>query len=148
MTGAAIDLTRQHFRRVLGEFTVIGTWLGADREDMEPCIVLMPTHRNPLVFTQDGALVRARPCCIALSAAFKYDDPSYLVLRAGQFLQAMGFDITASRAYRLAEIIHESLDDLCKMPELPPVVGSYVGAEATLTDESGRKRTAEIITTH
>lgn len=141
-----LDLTVRHFTRVLGEVTVIGTWIGADHEDTEPCIVLVPTHRQTLQITATGVQQRARPCCIALSSAFRYDSPLYLVARAKEFTKAMGFEDTMSRAHRIAEIIHDSIDDLCRMPEQRPVRGSYVGAEATLTEDSGRKRTMEIVT--
>lgn len=141
-----LDLTVRHFTRELGEITVIGTWIGATHESTEPCIVLLPTFRQALQVTASGVQQRAVPCCIALSSAYRYDDPRYLVARAKQFTQAMGFADSLTRAHRIAEIIHDSLDDLCRMPEQRPVLGSYVGAEATLTDEGGRKRTLEIVT--
>lgn len=139
-----LDLTKRHFTRELGDITVVGTWIGAEHEEAEPCIVLIPTHRQCLSVSSAGVLQRAKPCCVALSAAYLYDQPGYLLRRAMEFSQAMGFEDSMTRTHKIAEILHESIDDLCRMPE-KPVFGSKVAADATYTDESGRKRTLEII---
>lgn len=143
MSGHILDLTKRHFTRQLGDITVIGTWIGATHDESEPCIVLVPTYR----ITFNGTQLRAKPCCVALSSAYKYDDPRYLLARAREFSAALGFEDSMSRTYKIAEIVHESLDDLCRMPERP-VLGAYVAAEATITDESGRSRSVEIIEHH
>lgn len=135
-----LDLTKRHFTRELGDITVIGSWIGTEHEEAEPCIVLMPTYR--IAF--DGVQLRAKPCCVALSAAYLYDNPRYLLSRAMEFSQAMGFEDSMTRTHKIAEILHESLDDLCRMPE-KPVFGSVVAADATLTHANGRTETLEIL---
>lgn len=139
-----LDLTMRHFTRQLGELTVIGTWLGPTPDESEPCIVLIPTYRQCLASAISGMQQRAKPCCIALSAAYLHDEPRYLLNRAMEFSRAMGFEDSMSRTHKIAEIIHESLDDLCRMPERP-VMGKVAMADATITDASGRQRTLEII---
>lgn len=144
MNRPALDLTHRHFTRELGDLTVIGTWLNSEDGESEPCIVLMPRYRQTLAITAGGVQQRAKPCCIALSSAYLYDSPQYLLRRAMEYSKAMGFEDSMSRTHKIAEIIYESLDDLCKMPERPSL-GSYVAADATITDESGRKRSVEIV---
>lgn len=144
MSRPVLDLTKRHFTRELGDLTVIGTWIGAEHEEAEPCIVLIPARRKCIAIGPNGAQVHARPCCVALSAAYLYDDPRYLLRRAMEFSQAMGFEDTMTRTHKIAEILHESLDDLCKMPE-KPVFGSRVAADATLTHANGRRETLEIL---
>lgn len=139
--GTVLDLTLRHFERVQGEVTVIGTWYGSEVDEMEPCICLIPTYRVLL----DGDKMRAKPCCIALSAAYLYDDPRHLLSRSRYFCEALGFSDGMQRVHKLAELIHGSLLDLVKMPPRPSL-GSFVGADATLTDEMGRQRTVELHT--
>lgn len=139
-----LDLNLRAFTRQLGEITVIGTWVGPSPDESEPCIVLMPTYRQALVLTATGVQQRAKPCCVALSAAYLYDDPRYLLRRSMEFSRAMGFEDNMSRTHKIAEILHDSLDDLCRMPERP-VLGKVATADMTITDESGRARTLEII---
>jgi hypothetical protein len=48
-----------------------------------------------------------------------------------------------STVHKIAEAIHGSLQDLIQMPPRP-VLGTYVGADATITDGSGRQTTVEL----
>jgi hypothetical protein len=136
-----LDLTIRAFTRELGDITLIGSWYGASLEDSEPVLVIIPTYR--VLF--DGVAMRAKPCCVALSSAYLYDEPRYLLQRAREFSQAMGFEDSMSRTYKIAEAIHGSLRDLIVMPPRP-VLGSFVGADATVTDGMGRQRTVEMRT--
>lgn len=140
MNRPVLDLTTRHFTRELGDLTIIGTWFGADLDESEPVLCLVPTYR--ILF--DGVAMRAKPCCVALSSAYLYDEPSYLLARAREFSAAMGFEDSMARTYKIAEAIHGSLRDLIVMPPRP-VLGSFVGADATITDGMGRQRTVEII---
>ncbi len=140
MNKPVLDLTIRHFTRELGDLTIIGAWYGADLDESEPVLVLVPTYR--ILF--DGVAMRAKPCCVALSSAYLYDEPSYLLARAREFSAAMGFEDSMARTYKIAEAIHGSLRDLIVMPPRP-VLGSFVGADATITDGMGRQRTVEII---
>lgn len=141
MNRPVLDLTIRHFTRVLGDLTIIGTWYGASLEGSEPVLCLVPTYR--ILF--DGVAMRAKPCCVALSSAHLYDEPHYLLARAMEFGQALGFEDSMTRTNKIAEAIHGSLLDLIKMPPRP-VLGSFVGADATITDGMGRQRSVELIT--
>lgn len=141
MNRPVLDLTIRHFTRELGDLTIIGTWYGASLEDSEPVLCLVPTYR--ILF--DGVAMRAKPCCVALSSAHLYDEPHYLLARAMEFGQALGFEDSMTRTNKIAEAIHGSLLDLIKMPPRP-VLGSFVGADATITDGMGRQRSVELIT--
>lgn len=143
MSRPVLDLTIRHFTRELGDLTVIGTWLGPTPDDSEPCIVLMPTFRQALQSAIGGAQIRAKPCCIALSSAYLYDEPSYLLRRAMEFGQAMGFTDSMSTTHKIADAIHGSLYDLIVMPPRP-VLGVVTGADATITDGWGRQTTVEL----
>jgi hypothetical protein len=139
MSKPVLDLTNRHFTRELGDITIIGTWYGADIDESVPVLCIVPTYR--VLF--DGVSLRSKPCCIALSSAHLYDEPAYLLARAMEFSKALGFEDSMQRTHKIAEAIHGSLLDLIKMPPRP-VLGSYVGADATLTDEMGRQQTVAL----
>ena len=129
----AIDLTRTHFRRDIGDLSVFGTWLfNNDQEDTEPCLVVMPRYRT----------IGVRPVVIALSAAFRYNDPRYLARAAGFFASSLGFADTITEARKVATVIHDHLLDLLNMP-VDPSVGLVVG-EATVNID-GRNKTVELM---
>jgi hypothetical protein len=141
MNAPVLDLTNRAFTHVLGEITIIGTWYGADINECEPVLCLVPTHRLNLF---DGVSIRSKPCCVALSAAYLYDEPRYLLARAREFSELLGFGDDMQRTHRIAEAIHGRLQDLIQMPPRP-VIGSFVGADATLTDQdTGRQTTHEL----
>lgn len=137
-----LNLDNRAFTRVLGDLTIIGTWYGADFNECEPVLCLVPTYRINMF---DGVSIRSKPCCVALSAAYLYDDPTHLLMRSRQFCEQLGFSDEMSRVHKIAEAIHGSLQDLIEMPPRP-VIGSFVGADATLTDEMGRQRSVELHT--
>lgn len=130
----AIDLTRHWFVRELGDIRLYGTWLyDAELDDDEPCLVLVPAVRR-------GAV----PCVVALSAAFRYDDPRYLARKSLEFAYALGFDDNPmSAAHKIGGIIYDHLLDLIKLPENP--TEEVVGATASVDLGDGRKRTVEIL---
>lgn len=141
MTKPVLDLNNRHFTRVLGDITLIGTWYGEDLDDSFPVLCLVPTFR--VLF--DGVALRSKPCCVSLSAAHLYDDPKYLLARSMEFAQLLGFEDSMSRTHKIAEAIHGSLLDLITMPPRP-VLGSFVGADATVTDDMGRQQTVALHT--
>lgn len=130
-----LDLSKRHAEHVDGELTVILTWLGETVEDSEPCLVLLPTYRALAPST-------ARPCVIALSSAFRYDDAEYLWQSAASIASILGLGPSAT--FRVADKIQSCLLELIKMPPRP-VERADVVADAIMTDESGRQTTAEII---
>jgi hypothetical protein len=130
----AIDLTRHHFKRDLGDITVFGTWLWREAENRsEPALVLIPRYR----------LEGIKPCVVALSDAHEYNqDARALVHMARRFAHMLGFADEMTNVRKLATLIHDHLLDLIMMPNDPrrPVV---IG-EATV-DIGGRKQTIELL---
>lgn len=132
----AIDLTRHQFMRELGDMVLFGTWvMNDDQEDTEPCLVLLPRYRPPS---------SVKPCVIALSSAYLYDDPKYLVRAAKYIAECLGFEDSMTRTHKIADIIHGHLPDLVSMPVDPQeaVVGAYV----TLNSGDGNSKTLELHT--
>lgn len=129
----AIDLTRHAFKRELGDIAIFGTWLwNNDQEDTEPCLVLIPRYR-----TMDF-----KPAVIALSAAFRYNDPRYLARASAVFSTKMGFDDMVT-AHKVATLIYDHLGDLISMPP-DPTIATVIG-EASVKLGDGRTRTVEVL---
>lgn len=119
----AIDLTRHHFMRPVGDLVIFGTWLyNEDQEDHEPALVIVPRYRRQ----------GFRPCCVALSSAWKYNPehngPAYLARAAQLFVQNLGMEDTMSNAFKVAEAVQNHLSDLVSMPPNP--TSSVVVADA------------------
>lgn len=130
----AIDLTRHAFVRELGDLTLFGTWLhNEDQEDTEPCLVIIPSYRAKGTY---------KPAVIALSAAFRYNDPRHCARAASIFARNLGFEDLAT-ANRIANLIYDHLGDLVTMPNDPTI--AHVVGEATLDLGDGRKRTLEML---
>lgn len=127
-----IDLTKYAFRRQLGDIIMYGTWIGESVDESEPCLVLISTVR------------KCRPVCVALSAAYRYDNPKYLLSKSIQFNRDLGFTDNMTNVHKVATVIYDHLQDLIELPPRP-VVNQKVGADAVLTEASGRKHYAEII---
>jgi hypothetical protein len=110
MTAPMIDLSRHHFMRPIGEFVAFGTWVHNDEQEAdEPALVVVPRYRRS----------GFKPCVVALSAAFKYDDPKYCVRSARIFLENLGMADSMSSCNTLATLIHDHLEDLLSMPLSP-----------------------------
>lgn len=137
MSGHVLDLTRHHFWHDIGDVSVVGTWIGDSIDDSEPCLVLVPARRKI-------GFERTKPCCIALSNAYLYDDPSYLLQRAMQFNGILGFTDDMAHVHKIASIIYDHLGDLINMPPRP-IIRERVGADAIITDSSGRQHHAAIM---
>lgn len=134
MSQYALDLTRYQWKRDVHDLTVYGTWLyNDDQEDTEPALVILPRYRS------NGSA----PIAIALSAAFRYNDPRYLARSAGYFAKKLGFDDNLATAHRIAELILDSLDDLLKMP-VDPAEAVQVG-EAVVNLGNGRRTTVGLM---
>lgn len=128
----AIDLSRHAFIREIGDLTLFGTWLyNDDQEDTEPCLVLIPRYRT----------AGFKPAVIALSAAFRYNNPRYLARASAIFAKNLGFEDMAT-ANKIANLIYDHLDDLLTMP-VDPTIAHVIG-EASL-DVGGRKSTVEVL---
>ena len=131
----AIDLSRFHFMRELGDLVVIGTWImNDDQEDTEPALVLLPRYRKPS---------SVKPCVVALSAAYLYNDPKYCVRAAKYIAKALGFEDSMVTTHKIADILHSHLPDLVSMP-VDPHTATVVG-EAVVQLGGGRTKTVEIL---
>lgn len=129
----SIDLTRKAFQRDIQDISLYGSWIyNQDQEDYEPALVLIPRYR-----TRGFA-----PVVIALSAAYKYDDPRYLAQVSPTFVRCLGFEDNLANGYKVADIIYSHLDDLVKMPNNPTT--AIIVGEASMAVGSGRKRTIQI----
>lgn len=123
-----IDLTRTHFTRTLGEFTLHGSWVwNESQESYEPALVVVPAFRKR----------GFQPCVVALSAAYKYDSPAYCAKAARLFVKALGMEDGITRAHTLATLIYDHLLDLLKMPESPEV--AIIVGEAVIDTGAGKK---------
>ena len=131
----AIDLSRHHFMRELGDLVVFGTWVyNEDIEDTEPALVVMPRYRPP------SSVV---PCVVALSAAYLYNDPKYCVRAAKGMAKALGFDDSMNTTHRIADILHSHLPDLVSMPTDPSV--GVVIADGIIDSGNGTKKSVELL---
>lgn len=102
--GVTLDLRKAHLSRQHGDITAIYTWVNDER-----ALVLVPTFRK-------GA-----PWYVVLeSAAFKYDDASYLARQCVTACNVLGLEASRQNWVRLATIINEGLPDLIRMPSAPP----------------------------
>jgi hypothetical protein len=134
MSQYALDLTRYHFKRDVHDLTIYGTWLyNEDQEDTEPALVIVPRYR------MNGVA----PIAIALSSAFKYNDPRYLARTAGYFARKLGFDDSIVTAHRMASLIDDNLNDLLTMP-VDPTQAVQVG-EAVVNLGNGNRQTVGLM---
>lgn len=102
--GVSLDLRKAHLSRVHGDITAVYTWMNDER-----ALVLIPTYRN-------GA-----PWYVVLeSAAFKYDDATYLARQCVTACEVLGLEPSRANWVRVATIINEGLPDLIRMPSAPP----------------------------
>jgi len=100
----SLDLRKAHASHVYGEVTAILTWVNDER-----ALVLLATHR------------KGSPWYIVCeSAAWKYDDPSYLASQCAKAAEVLDLDQTSTAWFKLATIINDGLGDLVRMPSAPP----------------------------
>jgi hypothetical protein len=116
------------FIRVLGDITVAGQYVNG-----EPALLLWPSHRT----------LGVTPVAIALSSAYKYDEPAYLARASRKYAGLMGFDETDIAAcHRIATVIHDHLLDLINMP--PEETELVTLGEAHIQVNGGQKRIVEM----
>jgi hypothetical protein len=130
----ALDLTRNHFVRAIGDLVCVGTWvMNEAQEDYEPCLAILPRYRRKGGF---------RPCCVALSSIWQYNEPAYLAMASMNFARLLGMDDCMSNAHKIGELIHSHIGDLVKMPPNP--TQSIIVADATYTID-GRTHSAQVL---
>lgn len=106
----AIDLTRYTFKREVGELAIYGSWVyNEDQENHEPALIVI-NGLNPKRF---------KPCVVALSAAYKYNEPVYMAHVAKEFVHLLGLQDSMTMAFKVAQLIEDSLGDLLTMPPNP-----------------------------
>lgn len=129
-----LDLTRNHFVRPVGDLVVVGTWIeNPDQDDYEPCLVVVPRYRRS----------GFKPCCVALSASWKYaTNPAYLARASREFVKMLGMEDCMSNVHKMGDAIESHLSDLLKIPPSP--AQSIVVADATYT-VNGRTYSAEVL---
>jgi hypothetical protein len=134
----ALDLTRNAGVIPSGDLVLIKTWIfNPDQQDYEPCLVIVPRYRRS----------GYKPCCIALSAAWKYNPEhngvAYLARAAKEFLYMLGMDDCLSNAMKVADLVNSHLGDLIRMPNNP--TQAIVTADASFTFDDGTRRTIEVV---
>lgn len=109
-----LDPRKAHLTRLHGDILAIYTWVNDER-----ALVLMPAKRA----------AGAPWFIVCESASWQYDDPHYLARQAAKAAEVLGMDETTSTWFRIANIIHEGLPDLIRMPSSPQeaAVGKAVG---------------------
>lgn len=131
----AIDLTRHHFVRHIGDVSIYGSWIyNEDQEKEEPALVIIPRYRRS----------GFKPCVIALSAAYKYNSPDqrYLAGMCKFMLAILGMEDSLANASKLGRMIHDHLGDLLSMPNSPTT--SIIVADGSVT-VGGKTRSIEIM---
>lgn len=102
--GATLDTRKAHLTRQHGDLFAVYSWVNDER-----ALILIPAYRP-------GA-----PWYIVLeSAAWKYDDPSYLAAQCVKACDVLGIEPNRANWVRVAGIIHEGIPDLVRMPSAPP----------------------------
>lgn len=129
-----LDLTRNHAVIPSGDLVLILTWVqNPDQEDYEPCMVIVPRYRKKGTY---------KACCVALSAAWQYNEPPYLAMASRNFARLLGMDDGMSTTYKIGELIYSNLGELLKVPPSP--TQAIVVADASYTVD-GIRRSAEIL---
>jgi hypothetical protein len=133
----ALDLTRHHFVRELGEFRLYGTWYYAptddNSDDTEPCLVLVPAVRSV-----------TKPCVVLLQHAYKWTNPRYAAQMSLEFAKTLGFDSNVmATATRIHGMIFDHLLDLITLPEDP--TETVVGASGSVKFGGGPSRSIELL---
>lgn len=130
----ALDLTRYHFKRELGDITLFGTWFLASDSGPKPCLVLLPTGKQ----NQHGI-----PCVVPQNQAWVWSEAIGDARRAAQtaytFAEHLGLDSNnPSNVFRIRSIIHDHILDLLHIPPMPMDMRERVPlGEVTVRDREG-----------
>jgi hypothetical protein len=130
-----LDLTRHHARYERGDITVYIGWYG---DELEPCLVLLPSFRHE----------HARPCILPLGNAWVWDelrgDGREAAQTCAAFAAGLGLAASVSSAMRVSGLIRDHLGDLIACPPCP--YEQVKQAEAIITDNTtGKQHWTEII---
>lgn len=132
-TRPVLDLTKYQSKREFGDIILYTTWIwNEELEDSEPCLVLVPRYR-----------ALGKPCGIALSAAYRYNDPHYCMQSCHKFAIDLGMTPGVTVTSRIMDIIMDHLDELVGMA--PELMTEVVVADGVITDQDGKTRTVELL---
>ncbi len=141
MTKPRLDLDRYHWKRDLGEFTLIGTWW-IDGQRNSPCMVIIRRGEQTHEHTS--------PCVIMMDDAWYYSpqigDPKVAATAVMNFLQALRLDPHQfTNVVRIHLMIEDHLGDLLSIPPYSqPDTGDLI-AEVTIKDnKTGKTLEVEI----
>jgi hypothetical protein len=126
---ASINLRKAHLTRVHGDIIAVYSWM-----DDERALFLIP-HLRP----------GAPWYVVKESAAFKYDDPTYLASQCATACDVLGIEPSTANWVRVATIINEGLPDLVRMPSAPPTEFSTASRGQILLREDGKTIAGEDI---
>lgn len=137
-----INLKYRAWTRVVGDLTVIGTWMKTDDNQHRAVMCIIRTgeeqseHTSPCVVTADKAWIWSE----------QIGDPRQSAHITASFLKALRIDITMRNAIRLTSIIHDHLGDLLSIPPFSTLgVDTAVVADVTRIDmETGEIHETEV----
>jgi len=144
ITGTPVNLFTAAFRRNLGSWTFIGTWILQDGK-FEPCLAIIPKNDEK---NKEGS-----PCTILLKEAWRWEedkgDITYTHYHIARFFRAFRMTPTPQLCNALLRYIHDCLPDLLTMlPEPPEVRQSTVGVSKMTNYDTGHTTEKEIKELH
>ncbi len=135
----ALDLTRRHFHRTLGDLTLIGSWVLNEDERWRPCLAIIRTG--------DERCEHTVPCVVTLDKAWIWSQEVGDMLQCADtvagFLHCLRMNPTKRNIIRIASMVEDHLDDLLNIPPWEPIEREVL-AEITITDEYGKQREVEL----
>lgn len=142
MESASLNLELYHFKRTLGEITIIGTWL-FDGEQNEPCLVLIRAgeergdHTVPSIILLQHAYIFAPISGVG--------DPRTAARIVAQITQNLRMPFELRSMHKVTGVIQDHLDDLIRIPPPPRETKAPI-ADLLITDpNTGKSR--EIVLT-
>lgn len=99
----SLDLRKAFAVHRFGDIIQTLTWVNDER-----AMVLMPAHRT-----------KAAWYVVCESASYKYDDVHYLARQSRKAAEVLGMGEDTSTWFKIAQIIHDGLPDLIRMPAAP-----------------------------
>jgi hypothetical protein len=135
----AFKLDISHAVHVRGSITV---WLTWNRLTGRPVMVLTPTDMR-------GGHERITPCVIPIDRAWLWDedrgDLAHANITAAIFCANLGFSPENIRnIFKVQGYIRDYLEDLIRMPPMPPDHAQIVGEALIFDNETGRETYKEI----
>lgn len=129
---ASIDLAVRKFARRRGEITAVGTWLHIDGKVI-PCMALFRAGEETAEFTRPSIITNDRAWIWSEQIGDEAETTRQCLLIADAL--RLGNDEVSLR--RIRTFIHDTLDDLLKIPPYPPAGAPRNAiAEVTVTNKA------------